>query len=164
MVGITENKWFDNLIITLIGLNSVCLVMTDYSDRDNLTDWNKWLEFFGSIFSYCFMVECVLKITAMGFFRHYNAYLRDTWNWIDFTVVLISVVELTPIEGANLKGLRTLRVLRPLRSINAFPAMKRLITSLIGSLGPLGYAVAFMTFIFLLFGILGVSQFGGAFY
>jgi len=110
------------------------------------------------------MIECVLKVCAQGFFRHYNAYLRDTWNWIDFTVVLISVVELTPIEGANLKGLRTLRVLRPLRSINAFPSMKRLITSLTGSLAPLGYAVAFMVFIFLLFGILGVSQFGGAFY
>jgi hypothetical protein len=157
VVGITENSLFDNLIISLIFLNSVALVMTDYSDRDNKTSWNQWLEFFGTIFSYCFMVECVLKITAMGFFRPYNAYLRDTWNWIDFTVVVISVIELTPIQGANLKGLRTLRVLRPLRSINAFPAMKRLITSLIGSLGPLGYAVAFLIFIFVLFGILGVS-------
>lgn len=40
VVAITENSIFDNLIISLIFLNSVCLVMTDYKDRDNLTKWN----------------------------------------------------------------------------------------------------------------------------
>ena len=43
------------------------------------------------------MVECAMKIVCYGFFRHYNGYLRDSWNWIDFTVVIISIVEMSPI-------------------------------------------------------------------
>ena len=93
----------------------------------------------------------------MGFVVHPNSYLRDAWNWIDFTVVLISVVELTPIQGANLKGLRTLRVLRPLKSIKGFPAMKRQLSALQNSMVPLGHATAFIAMLFVLFGILGVS-------
>lgn len=157
VVAIIENSCFDNFIILMIFLNSVALALYDYSDRDEVTRWNQVLNKFGTAFSIIFMVECFLKVIGMGFVRHYNAYIRDPWNWIDFTVVVISIIEMSPIEGANLKGLRTLRVLRPLRSINAFPAMRRLISSLMGSLGPLGYAVAFMFFIFLLFGILGVN-------
>jgi hypothetical protein len=156
-VALIENAAFDNFIILMIFFNSVALALYDYSDRDDLTSRNQILNTAGTVFSIIFMVECVLKTIGMGFVRHYNAYLRDPWNWIDFTVVLVSVIELTPIEGANLKGLRTLRVLRPLRSINAFPAMRRLISSLMGSLESLSYTVVFMLIIFLLFGILGVN-------
>lgn len=46
-----------------------------------------------------FMVECALKIIAYGFVEHYNAYLKDKWNWLDFAVVLVSIVELTPIPA-----------------------------------------------------------------
>jgi hypothetical protein len=148
----------------MIFLNSVALACYDYSDRDEKTSWNQFLNLLGTVFSIVFMIECLLKVIGMGFVKHSNAYLRDPWNYLDFLVVIISIIELSPIEGANLKGLRTLRVLRPLRSINAFPAMRRLISSLMGSLGPLGYTVAFMVIIFLLFGILGVNSFGGIFY
>ena len=31
----------------------------------------------------------------MGFFIHYNSYLRfDIWNWLDFIVVVVSLVEI----------------------------------------------------------------------
>lgn len=91
----------------------------------------------------------------MGFFMHKNAYLRDYWNWLDFIVVCIGIVENIP-GIPKLKALRTMRVLRPLRSVNAFPEMRRLIGSLLGSIPELGTAVVFLLFIFLLFGILGV--------
>jgi hypothetical protein len=101
----------------------------------------------------------------MGFCFHKNSYMRDPWNWLDFLVVCIGIIEFIPvIPAANLKAIRTFRVLRPLRSINAFPSMRRLIGSLLASLPSLANAVVFMFFIFLLFGILGVQQFGGVLY
>jgi hypothetical protein len=127
---ITEHKAFDNLILFLILLNTIQLGIYDYNDRDNCFPYNKALETASFVFSICFMVECAFRVVTMGFVKHRNAYLKDMWNWIDFAVVLISVIELSPIEGANLKGLRTLRVLRPLRSIKGFPAMKRQISAL----------------------------------
>ena len=101
----------------------------------------------------------------MGFIHHKNSYLRDTWNWLDFAVVMVGMTDYIPgISGSNLKALRTLRVLRPLRSINKFPSMKKLISSLLASLPALGNAVVFMMFIFLLFCILGVQSFSGVLY
>lgn len=38
------------------------------------------------------MIEAILKITAMGFVLHKNAYLRDPWNVIDFIIVVSGYV------------------------------------------------------------------------
>jgi hypothetical protein len=149
--------WFDNFIIIMITINSLLLAATDYSDRDNLSKWNQAIEASGLIFTATFTLEAIIKIMAMGFCSHKNSYMRDPWNWLDFLVVCIGIIEFIPsLPAANLKALRTFRVLRPLRSINAFPSMRRLIGSLLASLPSLGNAVVFMFFIFLLFGILGV--------
>jgi voltage-dependent calcium channel L type alpha-1C/voltage-dependent calcium channel L type alpha-1D len=49
----------------------------------------------GVIFTLIFTMEAILRIIAMGFFKHKNSYLKDPWNWLDFTVVCIGVIELT---------------------------------------------------------------------
>ena len=109
------------------------------------------------VFTFIFLTEALIKIISMGFIVHENSYLRDPWNWIDFTVVVLGIVEILPLgPTTNFKALRTLRVLRPLRSINAVPSMRRLLSSLFSSLPKLVHAAAFLLFIFLLFGILGV--------
>ena len=102
----------------------------------------------------------------MGFVVHHNSYLRDPWNWIDFIVVILGLVEFLPLGGnaSNFKALRTLRVLRPLRSINAVPEMRRLLSSLFSSLPKLAHAAAFLLFVIILFGILGTQLFSGDFY
>jgi hypothetical protein len=35
------------------------------------------------------MIECLLKIMAMGFFMRKNSYLRNGWNVVDFIVVAL---------------------------------------------------------------------------
>ena len=111
----------------------------------------------GRFFTMVFSIECFLKITAMGFIMHKNSYMRDSWNWLDFTVVCLGIAELTNILPAkDTKSIRILRVLRPLKSINSVPAMKRLVASLVASLNKLFDSVIIMTSCFLLFGILGV--------
>jgi len=99
IIFIVEHKVFDSFIITLILFNSIVLAMQDYSDRENCNAYNKTLNMINNVFSIFFMVECVLKIIAYGFIKHYNAYLSDKWNWLDFSVVLVSIVELTPIPA-----------------------------------------------------------------
>jgi len=163
LVAITEDKKFENFILILIILNSIGLLMYDYKDRNNCHDYNIYVERSMGIFTWFFIGEAVLKIIAQGFIQHRNAYLRDSWNWLDLLVVITALVEMA-FGGQNFKGLRTLRVFRPLRSINQFPAMKRLIRSLGASAGPLLQAVFFLSVVFILFSILGVKQFYGSFY
>lgn len=165
LVWLICSPYFDNFIIFIITLNSLQLAIMNYGDRDNLTQRNQVLDMFGLVFTFIFIIEAVLKISAMSFIWHRNAYLRDGWNVLDFIVVLVGIIELLPfLPATNFRALRTLRVLRPLRSINAFPSMKKLVSSLLEALPQLGSAVFFMFIIFLIFSILGTQQFQGTFY
>ena len=75
------------------------------------------------VFSYIFTLELVLKVIAFGFIMHPKSYMRDTWNWLDFVVVVTGLIELSMgSKGAeSVRSLRVLRVLRPLKSIHALP-------------------------------------------
>lgn len=72
----------------MILLNSLVLVLYDYSDRDSLTYKNQILDIAGSVFTCIFTLECFLKILAQGLILHKKSYLRDGWNCIDFVVVI----------------------------------------------------------------------------
>lgn len=50
-------------------------------------------------------------------------YFRDSWNLLDFAIVVVGWIGLVP-GVANFTVLRVLRVLRPLRSINKLKGMK----------------------------------------
>ena len=119
---LVEWRWFENFITLCICLNSIALATKDYSFRVDLEGefaWNGHLEIIDNIFSGLFIFECVSKIVAQGFIVHKKAYLRDAWNWLDFFIVCVSVVTMTPAsDNESLKALRTLRILRPLRSIS----------------------------------------------
>ena len=43
-------------------------------------------------FLFIFTAECLMKIVAQGFIKHQNAYLRNAWNILDFTIVMIGWV------------------------------------------------------------------------
>lgn len=82
---------------------------------------------------YSFIIECLLKIFAMGFIMGSNTYLSEAWNWLDFIVVVSSLLEQLPGMGA-VSGLRTFRLFRPLRSLTTMPSMQRLVGTLMASL------------------------------
>ncbi|CDW88224.1 voltage-gated ion channel superfamily [Stylonychia lemnae] len=126
----------------------------------NKTLKNKILDIFDIVFTVIYTGEAVLKIIGMGFVMHKHSYLRETWNILDFFVVLIGLISILP-NIPNLKALRTLRVLRPLRSIKAVPSMKRLVGSLLMSIPQMLNVVLFLLFIFMIFSILGIQTFQG---
>lgn len=106
------------------------LAITDYKDRlygdTYVSKINGELAYLDHAFTIIFIIECVSKILGMGFVVHKNSYLRDPWNYLDFFVVLVSLVNYIPnVNSGGLKALRTFRILRPLRTINAVPAIKK---------------------------------------
>jgi len=82
-----------------------------------------------------FTCECILKIIAYGFAFHPNAYLRNVWNFLDFSIVMIGIVSTandlmadTSNDGQDkevsldLKSLRAARIIRPLKLVNGVPS------------------------------------------
>jgi hypothetical protein len=161
LVWLTAWKWFDNFITIVILANSLMLAFTDYEDRLQGTKYysvrNANIAQVDTAFSILFTFECAAKIISMGFVLHKKSYMRDVWNWLDFFVVMISVIGWIPgIESnSSLKSLRTFRILRPLRSINSMPRMKQLIKTLLASLKGLMNVGLFLAFVFTIFAIFG---------
>lgn len=96
----------------------------------------------------------------MGFFFGKNAYLRESANWLDFVVVICSLLTEIP-QLQSVSGLRTFRLMRPLRSLTALPSMRILISTLIASVAQLGGVLVLAIFFFTIFAILGVSLWSG---
>lgn len=49
----------------------------------------------GIVFVSIFITEFMLRIIAQGFIFHKKSYMRvDGWNVLDFSIVLISIIEL----------------------------------------------------------------------
>ena len=167
-VKIMINPWFDRFITLCIILNSILLASKEFDKKYNEkyeSTWNNLLDQIDVAFSIIFLLECLIKICAMGFFKHKNSYLRDPWNWMDLFIVIISVVSMTPgLDQSSLKALRTARVLRPLRSMGQLKSMRSLLETFFASIPGLLNVCIFMTFIFTIFAIISINFFVGAQY
>ena len=87
-------RYFDYFIMICILLNSTILAIFDYKDRELKSNYNNILDSIGRVLTIVFLIEAAIKIYAMGFILNQKAYLRDTWNIIDFLVVITGLLEL----------------------------------------------------------------------
>ena len=47
----------------------------------------------GQIFTYLFMLEFLFKLVALGLIMENGSYLRESWNILDFFIVMTSLVD-----------------------------------------------------------------------
>jgi len=156
---------FEYLILLVILINSVCLALYDYTDRQSETSWNKTIDEMNFVFTIIFAIEGGLKILAYGFIMHKTAYLRNIWNVMDFIIVICGIIEASLVSNSSeLRTLKTVRVLRPLKTINTLPGLKKHGVILINALPNFFNVAIFLIFIFILLSILGMHQYGEGFY
>ena len=111
-----------------------------------------------------FCVEATLKITAWTF----SEYIRDAWNIFDFTVVMLSLLDVTvtllaanlPINPTMLRVVRVIRVVRILRSVKSAKGLRSLMTTLLFSLPALSNICFLFVLVLFLFSVLGMQLFG----
>lgn len=119
--NISKHKAFDNIIMLLIGLSSLKLA-TDTYMAGYSKDSTEILvsEICDSVFTWCFTLECVIKVFALGFIMDDGSYLRAQWNQLDFFIVVTSLFDFffRNVDIPFIKILRLLRTIRPLRVIS----------------------------------------------
>uniref|UniRef100_A0A8B9WNT0 Calcium voltage-gated channel subunit alpha1 I n=1 Tax=Bos mutus grunniens TaxID=30521 RepID=A0A8B9WNT0_BOSMU len=142
----------------VILLNCVTLGMYQpCDDMDCLSERCKILQVFDDFIFVFFAMEMVLKMVALGIFGK-KCYLGDTWNRLDFFIVMAGMVEYSlDLQNINLSAIRTVRVLRPLKAINRVPSMRILVNLLLDTLPMLGNVLLLCFFVFFIFGIIGVQ-------
>jgi hypothetical protein len=161
---VVEHRYFEDFIYHLIAMNSL-LLMINYP---TITDpyFMKTIELITTLISAFFIGEAVLKIISLGFAFGESAYLKDSWNILDFIIVLSSILNwlldaFSKVSLSFLRGFRALRALRPLRMISKDEGMKTIVNSLLKAIPSL-FNVALINILFLVvFGILGVQIFKG---
>uniref|UniRef100_A0A8B9W2S9 Voltage-dependent T-type calcium channel subunit alpha n=1 Tax=Anas zonorhyncha TaxID=75864 RepID=A0A8B9W2S9_9AVES len=146
----------------VILLNCVTLGMYQpCEDMDCLSDRCKILQVFDDFIFIFFAMEMILKMVALGIFGK-KCYLGDTWNRLDFFIVMAGMVEYSlDLQNINLSAIRTVRVLRPLKAINRVPSMRILVNLLLDTLPMLGNVLLLCFFVFFIFGIIGVQLWAG---
>ncbi|XP_052753576.1 muscle calcium channel subunit alpha-1 isoform X7 [Galleria mellonella] len=164
-IDIVEWKPFEWMILTTIFANCIALaVYTPYPASDsNYT--NSVLEKIEYVFLVIFTGECVMKIIAYGFIMHAGSYLRNGWNLLDFTIVVIGMVStvLSSIfkDAFDVKALRAFRVLRPLRLVSGVPSLQIVLNSILKAMVPLLHIALLVIFVIIIYAIIGLELFSG---
>ncbi|CAK9063893.1 unnamed protein product [Durusdinium trenchii] len=158
-IKITSSWLFESTVLFLIVANSFALAVQNfYYDQDDY--WgNVLMRETEIVFTLFFALECAIKIVAYGFVGHPSAYIRDPWNWIDFLVVVVGLLDAMQFEA--LSFLKPARVLRPLRSLTAVPGIRNLFHTIILSLPGLKDVVLLAMFLLIMFGVLGLHFWSG---
>ncbi len=99
----------------------------------------------------------LLKMIGMGVIFNKGAYLRDTWNMLDFVIVCTGLLQLF-LEGSsvNLGGLRAFRILRPLKTISGIEGLRVIVAAILSSSQNLIEAFVVLYIGYLIFSITGL--------
>ena len=172
---IISHKWFETVILILIAVSSITLALDEprvedckdlpSSDDDNCRTFADFLYWTDVIITGLFCLEMTFKVCAMGMWVNKHSYLRNAWNVLDFTIVIVSVVSLALGGSSQLKALRSLRALRalrPLRVVSRYPGLKLVVNSIFGALPRVRNVAMVNLLFFIIFAIVGVQNWAGA--
>lgn len=134
---LVENPWFERCVLLLIVLYVVLLVIQVHPSVSHVVsgDGARFEALIDGVFVAVFALEVVVKVVGLSCV----GYFADTWNRIDFCIVIVSIVMLV-IRGAisslfdagvivaPARSLRVLRVLRTIRTVSIFSHSHKLRT------------------------------------
>ncbi|XP_068103158.1 sodium channel protein type 2 subunit alpha-like isoform X3 [Hyperolius riggenbachi] len=150
-IKILVHSLFSMLIMFTILTNCVFMTMS------NPPDWAKNVEY---TFTAIYTAESLIKILARGFCLEKFTFLRDPWNWLDFSVILLAYVT-EFVNLGNVSALRTFRVLRALKTISVIPGLKTIVGALIQSVKKLSDVMILTVFCLSVFALIGLQLFMG---
>lgn len=131
---IQDSSIFNFLTMMVIGVNSFTMMIQDPTDDEP----GPFFVAAENIFIVLYTIEMVIKIVGLGFIMGPNAYLKESWNILDFVIVVTSYTSFfedpTQVDAQSpsfsLSGLRAFRVMRPLKTISSIKGLKVLMQAL----------------------------------
>lgn len=172
---VITNSLFENISITIIMLN--CVVMMSENPAD--PEPPELLEQIDQAFLVLYSIEMICKILGYGFILGPDAYLKDSWNILDFVIVTSGYLTLMTEKkdeevqmlnemgdedeggGIDLAGLRVFRVMRPLKTVSSVKGLKVLMQALMSAIPLLKDTVIILGFFFLIMSIAGCQLLTG---
>ncbi|XP_015278897.1 PREDICTED: sodium channel protein type 2 subunit alpha isoform X2 [Gekko japonicus] len=147
------------LVHSLFSMLIMCTILTNcvFMTMSNPPEWTKNVEY---TFTGIYTFESLIKILARGFCLEGFTFLRDPWNWLDFSVIVMAYVT-EFVDLGNVSALRTFRVLRALKTISVIPGLKTIVGALIQSVKKLSDVMILTVFCLSVFALIGLQLFMG---
>ncbi len=164
--GVIKHPLFENFMLLSVMANTIVLSL----DRYEVPEQQQYVTTkLNSFFTYLFICELGLKLIAIGVV----SYLSDKMNYLDGTVVLLSIIELAFLSGGSGKStlsafrsvriFRTFRVLRVARLLKAMKSMQIIMGVINRAITSFVY-IALLLFLFIfIYALLGMQIFGNQF-
>jgi len=149
---LVSSNAFEYFIVALILLNGAILGLE--TSPVLAADYHQWFELGHQLILLVFIVEAVLKITAVA--PQINRYFGDGWNLFDFSIIVLSLI---PATGELAMIARMARLLRVARLISTVPEMRLIVSTLIRSIPSMGHVLMLMSILFYIYGIAGYHFF-----
>uniref|UniRef100_A0A672V8R9 Sodium channel protein n=1 Tax=Strigops habroptila TaxID=2489341 RepID=A0A672V8R9_STRHB len=148
-----------SMVVQNVAMLIMCTILTNcvFMTMSNPPDWTKNVEY---TFTGIYTFESLIKIIARGFCLEDFTFLRDPWNWLDFTVITFAYVT-EFVNLGNVSALRTFRVLRALKTISVIPGLKTIVGALIQSVKKLSDVMILTVFCLSVFALIGLQLFMG---
>eukprot|EP00347_Sterkiella_histriomuscorum_P011811 403371009 len=160
---LVTNTKFDIFIIIVIIVSGVQLAMERPLNDPN-SQYQQSLVILDILTTIIFCLECVLKIVAFGLLRNGpQSYMRNSWNLVDFSIIIFSIISLTPLSS-SFKTFKMLRVVRGIKLVSKNEGLKLAVKALVQAIPQIANVSIIMLLFFLIFGIIAVNFFKGKFY
>ncbi|XP_036610660.1 sodium channel protein type 4 subunit alpha [Trichosurus vulpecula] len=150
-IKILIHSLFSLFIMITILANCVFMTMSDPPP------WSKNVEY---TFTGIYTFESLIKMLSRGFCIDDFTFLRDPWNWLDFSVIMMAYLT-EFVDMGNISALRTFRVLRALKTITVIPGLKTIVGALIQSVKKLSDVMILTVFCLSVFALVGLQLFMG---
>ncbi|XP_048175539.1 sodium channel protein type 5 subunit alpha-like isoform X4 [Corvus hawaiiensis] len=147
------------LVHSLFSMFIMCTILTNcvFMAQSETPVWNKYVEY---TFTGIYTFESLIKILARGFCMTEFTFLRDPWNWLDFSVIVMAYIT-EFVDLGNVSALRTFRVLRALKTISVISGLKTIVGALIQSVKKLADVMILTVFCLSVFALIGLQLFMG---
>ncbi|KAI8378320.1 Ion transport protein-domain-containing protein [Blakeslea trispora] len=159
-----EKQNLFNWIVMACVLVSILMVILDEPSTRLLRKDTSKADVYSTIeiaLSIVFLVEVSIRIIADGFLLTPNAYLRNHWNQLDLSVILLNIGTIFISYENTPRGLSTFRSLRILRLIRYFDGVRDIFVSLFYALPLMFDALIFTMLVLIPFSIYGLNIFNG---
>ncbi|XP_054846939.1 sodium channel protein type 5 subunit alpha-like [Eublepharis macularius] len=157
VIKVLVHPLFTMFIMVTILTNCVFMALSESPEKTEESRWSKYVEY---TFTGIYTFESIIKILARGFCLNEFTFLRDPWNWLDFSVIVMAFVgEFTQL--GNVAVLRMFRVLRALKTISIVPGLKVIVGALVQSVKKLADVMILTVFCLSVFALIGLQLFKG---
>lgn len=161
-----ESQWFTVTILVTITLSCIALVLEPPS-RQHEPEYVSFafLDVINLISTFIFSIETLVQVINMGLIMPRGAYLKSAWNIVDFTVLLLSYVDIVGLaETKQARILRLGRALRPLRLIKRNQGMRLIVGALVATWRSVSMIILLAASLIVVFACIGMANFKNLFH